>query len=133
MNSVNLIGRLTRDPELRSTAEGESVCSFSLAVQRKFKNKDGEYVADFINCVAWRKTAEFISTYFKKGQQAGVQGELQTRKWDDNGTTRYAVEVIVNGITFVGKSENNSTPTESSGETPEGLPLPDIPDEDLPF
>ncbi len=133
MNSVNLIGRLTRDPELRSTAAGESVCSFSLAVQRKFKNKEGEYIADFINCVAWRKTAEFISTYFKKGQQMGAQGELQTRRWDDNGTTRYAVEVIVTGTTFVGKSENNNRSTESGNDIAEDLPLPDFPDEDVPF
>lgn len=134
MNSVNLIGRLTRDPELRSTAAGESVCSFSLAVQRKFKNKDGEYVADFINCVAWRKTAEFISTYFKKGRQMGVQGELQTRKWDDNGTARYAVEVIVTGTTFVGK--NNSSEPASANENFGDLPMPDsadVSDEDLPF
>lgn len=137
MNSVNLIGRLTRDPELRSTDTGESVCSFSLAVQRNFKNKDGEYVADFINCVAWRKKAEFISMYFKKGQQMGVQGELQTRKWsDDEGKTRYATEVIVNGTTFVGKSENGNAAHNSSEESFGDLPVPDAPnidDEDLPF
>lgn len=135
MNSVNLIGRFTRDPELRSTAAGTSVCSFSLAVQRSFKNQDGEYEADFINCVAWKNSAEFISKYFKKGQQIGVQGELQTRKWDDNGTTRYATEVIVRNTTFVGKSENNNAQA-SSDENFGDLPAPDMPnidDEDLPF
>ena len=135
MNSVNLIGRLTRDPELRSTATGESVCSFSLAVQRNFKNQEGEYVADFINCVAWRKRAEFISLYFKKGQQMGVQGELQTRKWSDNeGKTRYATEVIVNGTTFVGKSNDSSSGEASDNST--DLPMPDLPDlhdDDVPF
>ena len=135
MNSVNLIGRLTRDPELRSTATGESVCSFSLAVQRNFKNQEGEYVADFINCVAWRKRAEFISMYFKKGQQMGVQGELQTRKWsDDEGKTRYATEVVVNGTTFVGKG-NDSSPSEENDSNTD-LPMPDLPnlsDEDVPF
>ncbi|MBQ8808531.1 MAG: single-stranded DNA-binding protein [Clostridia bacterium] len=137
MNSVNLIGRFTRDPELRSTETGTSVCSFSLAVQRSFKNNDGEYEADFINCVAWKNSAEFISKYFKKGQQIGVQGELQTRKWsDDEGKTRYATEVIVRNTTFVGKSENNSSASGTSSDSAPDLPMPDlsgVSDEDLPF
>ena len=137
MNSVNLIGRFTRDPELRSTEKGTSVCSFSIAVQRSFKNKDSEYEADFINCIAWKNSAEFISKYFKKGQQIGVQGELQTRKWsDDEGKTRYATEVIVRNTTFVGKSENNNNAQASSNENFGDLPTPDMPnidDEDLPF
>lgn len=137
MNSVSLIGRFTRDPELRSTETGTSVCSFSLAVQRGFKNNDGEYEADFINCVAWKNSAEFISKYFKKGQQIGVQGELQTHKWsDDEGKTRYATEVIVRNTTFVGKAENGSATNTSSHESFEELPIPDAPnvaDEDLPF
>lgn len=137
MNSVNLIGRFTRDPELRSTEKGTSVCSFSLAVQRSFKNNEGEYEADFINCVAWKNSAEFISKYFKKGQQIGVQGELQTRKWsDDEGKTRYATEVIVRNTTFVGKSENGNAALNSSEEDFGDLPAPDMPninDEDLPF
>ena len=137
MNSVSLIGRFTRDPELRSTETGTSVCSFSLAVQRGYRNKDGEYEADFINCVAWKNSAEFISKYFKKGQQIGVQGELQARKWsDDEGKTRYATEVIVRNTTFVGKTENNNNVHTSSEESFGELPIPDapnIPDEDLPF
>ena len=137
MNSVNLIGRFTRDPELRITEKGTSVCSFSLAVQRSFKNSEGEYEADFINCVAWKNSAEFISKYFKKGQQIGVQGELQTRKWsDDEGKTRYATEVIVRNTTFVGKSENGNAALNSSEEDFGDLPAPDMPninDEDLPF
>ncbi len=137
MNSVNLIGRFTRDPELRSTPTGTSICAFSLAVQRSFKNNEGEYEADFINCVAWKNSAEFISKYFKKGQQIGVQGELQTRKWlDDEGKTRYATEVIVRNTTFVGKSENGSTAHTSSEEDFGDLPAPNAPnmsDDDLPF
>ena len=137
MNSVNLIGRFTRDPELRSTAAGTSVCAFSLAVQRSFKNNEGEYEADFINCVAWKNTAEFISKYFKKGQQIGVQGELQTRKWlDDEGKTRYGTDVIVRNTTFVGKSENSNAAPASSEESFGDLPSPNMPnidDEDLPF
>ena len=111
------------------------MCSFSLAVQRNFKNQEGEYVADFINCVAWRKRAEFISMYFKKGQQMGVQGELQTRKWsDDEGKTRYATEVVVNGTTFVGKGNDSSSSEANDNNT--DLPMPDLPDlsdEDVPF
>lgn len=137
MNSVNLIGRFTRDPELRSTPTGTSICAFSLAVQRSFKNNEGEYEADFINCVAWKNSAEFISKYFKKGQQIGVQGELQTRKWsDDDGKTRYATEVIVRNTTFVGKSENGNAAHNSLEENFGDFPAPDVPnidDEDLPF
>lgn len=136
MNSVNLIGRITRDPELRSTAQGESVCSFTLAVQRAYKNAQGEYIADFINCVAWRQTAEFISKYFKKGQQMGVEGSIQTRSWDDNGTTRWATEVKVENVTFIGKVESGKTDAESStSDSGAVLPTPEVPvdDEDLPF
>ena len=137
MNSVNLIGRFTRDPELRSTPTGTSICAFSLAVQRSFKNNEGEYEADFINCVAWKNSAEFISKYFKKGQQIGVQGELQTRKWsDDDGKTRYATEVIVRNTTFVGKSENgnaaHASPEEDFGDLPVG-DFPNLSDDDIPF
>lgn len=139
MNSVNLIGRFTRDPELRSTETGTSVCSFSIAVQRNFKNNEGEYGADFINCVAWKGTAEFISKYFKKGQQVGITGRLTTRKWDDNGTPRYATEIVVSDTSFVGKSDNsnNSSPSGASTNGDIGdLPAPSAPnmsDDDLPF
>ena len=111
MNSVNLVGRLTRDPEMRTTDSGISIASFSIAVNRQFKNKDGEYEADFINCVAFKHTADFIQKYFSKGQFIGITGRIQTRKWQDNdGKTRYATEVIVENATFTsGKSETNNT------------------------
>jgi len=111
MNSVNLVGRLTRDPEMRTTDSGISIASFSIAVNRQFKNKDGEYEADFINCVAFKHTADFIQKYFSKGQFIGITGRIQTRKWQDNdGKTRYATEVIVENATFTsGKAETNNT------------------------
>lgn len=111
MNSANLVGRLTRDPEMRTTDSGISIASFSIAVNRQFKNKDGEYEADFINCVAFKHTADFIQKYFSKGQFIGITGRIQTRKWQDNdGKTRYATEVIVENATFTsGKSETNNT------------------------
>lgn len=137
MNNVSLIGRLTRDPELRSTTSGISTCSFSLAVQRDYKNANGEYEADFINCVAWRQTAEFISKYFKKGQQMGVCGSIRTRKWDDNGTTRYATDVMVGKTSFVGKNNGSSDNKSTSVPNDIGdLPMPDmrsVNDDDLPF
>lgn len=84
MNKAILVGRLTRDAELRTTGSGTSVCSFTLAVNRRFKNADGNYDADFINCVAWRAQAEFISKHFKKGDMFGVVGNLQTRIYEKN-------------------------------------------------
>ena len=78
MNKAVLVGRLTREPELKTTGSGTSVCSFTLAVQRRFKNAEGEYEADFINCVAWRGTAEFIYKHFGKGSQIGITGSIQT-------------------------------------------------------
>ncbi len=134
MNNVSLVGRLTKDPELKSTAAGVSTCSFSLAVQRDFKNANGEYEADFINCTAWRSTAEFVSKYFKKGQQMGVCGQIRTRKWDDNGTTRYATDVTAEKITFVGKNgaKNEGGAALSAGDIG-NLPMPGISDDDVPF
>lgn len=124
LNKVILMGRLTRDPELRSTPQGVSTCSFSLAVERNFKNGE-ERKADFINCVAWRQTAEFISKYFNKGNMVALEGSIQTRSWDDNGSKRYATEVIVSQVYFAESKKD------------EASPMPEIPpmgeDDDLPF
>ena len=98
MNKVLLVGNLTRDPEKRSTGQGTSVTSFTIAVSRRFKNADGGYDADFINCVAWRSTADFVAQYFQKGSRIGVVGSLQSRSYDDkNGNRRYVTEVNVEG------------------------------------
>ena len=102
MNKVILMGRLARDPEIRSTPNGVSVCTFALAVSRRFKNANGEYDADFINCVAWRQTAEFISKNFAKGRMLGVIGSLQTRSYEKDGQKRYVTEVSVDEAYFAG-------------------------------
>ena len=101
MNKVLLIGRLTKDPEKKSTDKGTSVVSFSVAVQRKFKNADGNYDADYINCVAWRTTADFIANYFTKGQRIGVVGSLTTRSYEVEGKKRSVTEVNVDEAEFV--------------------------------
>lgn len=110
MNKVMLIGRLARDPELRYTQSGSAVTSFTLAVSRRFANQNGEREADFINCVAWQKSAEFVANYFKKGQSMAVEGRLQVRSYDGNdGQKRYVTEVVVDQVEFVGsKNDNNN-------------------------
>lgn len=95
MNKAILMGRLTKEPELKSTQNGISRCSFTLAVDRRFKNADGERETDFINCTAWRSTAEFITNYFRKGQRIAVVGSIQVRSYEtDAGERRYITEVI---------------------------------------
>jgi single-strand DNA-binding protein len=110
MNKVLLIGRLTKDPELRYTQSGTAVASFTLAVNRRFSNQSGEREADFINCVAWEKSAEFVANYFRKGQQMALEGRLQVRSYDGNdGQRRWVTEVVAEQIEFVGsKNENGS-------------------------
>lgn len=117
MNKIILTGRLTRDPELRKTTSGVAVTQFSLAVTRDFKNQEGEYEADFINCVAYRKLAETITTYTQKGDKLGVDGRLQIRNYDNSeGNKVYVSEVIVNGIEFLeAKKEKSASNEEVSG------------------
>lgn len=103
MNKVILIGRLTRDPEMRTTPSGIATTSFSIAVQRNYANAQGDREADFINCVAWRKQAENIAKYCTKGSQVAVDGRIQTRNYDaQDGTKRYVTEVIADNVTFLG-------------------------------
>ena len=111
-NTVILTGRLTADPELKTTTDGVSVTSFSLAVDRKGKKKQ----TDFINIVAWRGTAEFITKYFKKGSLIGLEGSIQTRKYTekDTGKNRVAFEVVANDVHFI-ESKKADTPEQDSG------------------
>lgn len=131
MNKVELLGRLTKDPEIRYTQTNNTmVASFTLAVNRRFA-KEGEQQADFINCVAWKGTAEFVSKYFKKGQQVAVAGRIQTRNWeDDNGQKRYATEVVAEEVYFADSkkdiTEDNGEPTDITSDVITG-------DLDLPF
>ena len=102
MNSVQLIGRLTKDIDLKQTPSGNSVGSFTLAVNRNFKNQQGEREADFILCVAWRKTAEVLAQYTQKGSRVGVEGRIQTRNYDDpQGNRVYVTEVVVDQVHFL--------------------------------
>lgn len=120
LNRVVLMGRLTTDPELRQTATGVSVLSFSIAVDRTYSGKSGERQTDFINLVAWRQTAEFISRYFAKGQMIAVDGSIQTRNYTDKqGNKRTAFEVVVENVSFCGsKNEAGRTAQSAPGATP---------------
>ena len=109
MNKVILIGRLTKDPELRRTPTDVSVVQFTIAVNRPFQQQNGERQADFINCVAWRNQAENLAKYIKKGGQIAVEGSIQTRSYDDpNGVRRFVTEVIASQITFLESRRTDS-------------------------
>ena len=109
MNKVILMGRLTRDPEVRYTSNTNTlVASFSLAVNRRFAKQGEERQADFINVVVWGKSGEFVSKYFKKGMQVSVVGRIQTRSWDDqNGQKRYATDVVAEEVYFADSKRND--------------------------
>ena len=109
MNKVILIGRLTKDPEMRTTNTGVPVTSFTLAVNRPFSDANGERTADFINCISWRKQAENIAKYCVKGTQVAAEGRIQTRSYDHtDGTKRYVTEVVCDNVTFLStKSDMN--------------------------
>ena len=108
LNRIILMGRLTADPELRQTTNGVSVATFCLAVERNYQGQNGQRQADFINCVAWRQTGEFISRYFSKGRMIAVEGSLQSRKYEDKtGAKRLAFEVIVDQAFFAGDRGQN--------------------------
>ncbi len=109
MNKVFLIGRLTRDPELRYTGNNTPVASFTVAVNRTFTNQAGEREADFINVVVWRKQAENVKNYLSQGSQVAIEGRLQVRNYDDqNGQKRYVTEVIADNVEFVGSKRDNT-------------------------
>ena len=108
MNKALLIGRLTRDPELRSTSTGRNVCQFSIAVNRNFTNANGEREADFINCVVWDKQAENLVKYQKRGNQIAVDGRIQTRNYEDkDGKRVYVTEILASNISFLDSKGTN--------------------------
>lgn len=146
LNNVVLMGRLTNDPERRTTPNGVSVTPFTIAVERNYKNGD-EKQTDFINCVAWRGTADFVSTYFKKGQMIAIQGSIETRNYEDkNGNKRTAVEVRVDNVSFCGSKNEGTTPKAEPTPQQKANPSPydlehnpdfepsfSVIDDDLPF
>jgi len=110
MNKVFLIGRLTRDPELRYTSSNIATASFSLAVDRNFTNQNGEREADFINIIVWRKQAENVKNYLTKGSQVAIDGRIQTRSYDgQDGQKRYVTEVVADNVQFLGTRAGNSS------------------------
>lgn len=127
MNRVILIGRLTADPELRQTQSDVAVCRFTIAVDRKFKNKDtGEKEADFITCQAWRQTAEFVGRYFTKGSMIALEGSLRTGKYQDKNhsdVTHYTTDVMVDNVEFCGGKKENSG---GGNYEPAGVPAQEI-------
>lgn len=130
LNKIFIMGRLTRDPELRRTQGGNAVTSFALAVDRDFKSADGTKETDFIDVVAWRNTAEFAAKYFTKGRMAVVEGRLQMRDWTDKeGNKRRIAEVVADNIYF-GDSKREDAPAGNSAPTFEEI-VDD--DGDLPF
>ena len=135
LNTIALMGRLTRDPELRRTQSGTAVTSFTLAVDRDFKSADGTKETDFIDVVAWKGTAEMVSKYLSKGRMAVVKGRLQLRDWTDKeGHKRRSAEVMAESVFFadsraVGSGASAQTATPGFSEITEA----DEPDEDLPF
>ena len=139
INRVVLAGRTTRDLELRNTKSGTSVCSFTLAVERNFKSKNGDREADFISCIAWKKTAEVMSQYVKKGSVIGVDGRIQTRSYDNrDGQRVYVTEVVVDNFSFLGGSSKgsqgskNKQPSNQSNDPFDSNEQTDVTD-DLPF
>lgn len=135
MNKAILIGNLTRDPEMRTGASGTPVCNFTLAVNRRFTNKQGVREADFINIVAFKQTAELCARYLSKGRKCGVVGMIQTRSYDaQDGTKRYVTEVIADEVEFLSPAQENRgdayEPPEYSGEPSGAMPGAD---DELPF
>lgn len=128
-NGVHIMGRITRDLELRHTQSGTAVCQLCVAVTRSFKDANGEYQSDFIDCVAWRNSAEFITKYFSKGAMIALDGELQTRNYTDkDGNKRKATELLVSSAAFTGEKREATAkpaPTEDDYSA--------ISDDDLPF
>lgn len=138
VNNVTLVGRITRDPEVKAIGQGGSVCSFALAVNRTFKNQQGEYEADFINCQAFGNTAQRMQQYVYKGQLLAVTGRIQTRNYENNmGQRVYVTEVIANNVSFLesNKKQGNNYPDPyaSTAPSPYDHMDADIADDDLPF
>lgn len=138
VNQVILMGNLTRDPEVRQTPTGQSVCSFSLALNRSYKDGSGEWkeVTDYIDVVAWGPLGERVGQYLTKGRRALVQGRLQSRSWEQDGQKRSKVEVLANDVTFLdgrgaGGDEGDSTPAQSSAPKSSKKKADDIVIEDI--
>ena len=133
MNKTILIGKLTKDPDVKYINGDTAVASFTLAVDRRFKNKDGNKEADFINCVAWNKTAELIEKYISKGSQIAISGRIQTRNYEaSDGTRRYITEVVAEEVQFI-DTNRKTAENQSDSATDEPMEGFEEIDLDLPF
>ena len=134
-NKTILMGRLTRDPELKTTPSGVSVCTFSIAVDRRFQAKGEERKTDFFNIVAWRQTGEFVSRYFKKGNMILVEGELQTRQYTNkDGVNVTATEIIAERVSFTGEKAQSSAQSETpAASASTANDYANVSDDDYPF
>lgn len=130
MNKVILIGRLARDPEMRTTSSGISMTRFTLAVSRPFNSQDSQQQADFINCITWRRQAENVAKYCTKGSQVAVEGRIQVGSYDaQDGTKRYTTDVVCDNVTFLGTKSGNSNfnnENYNSGESVATAPTADV-------
>lgn len=118
MNKCELVGRLTKDPELKLTSNQTAYCNFTIAVDRRFKDSNGQRQADFINCVAWKQTATFVQKYFHKGNRIGIVGSIQTRQYEGNdGAKHFITEVIVDEAEFV-ESQTQTAPAPQTQTEP---------------
>ena len=143
LNVAAIIGRLTADPELKSTTSGISVCSFTVAVDKDYVKQGEERQTDFIDVVAWKQTAEFVCKYFHKGSMIAIDGSIQTRNYEDrNGNKRKTTEVVANRVHFCGKEKSNEPSAEPVKESPVetdtpqggmGIEYIEFDDDDLPF
>ena len=139
LNSVHIMGRLTKDPELRFTQNQTAVATFTLAVDREYQSGGAERQVDFVECVAWRKTAEFVSKHFHKGQMMALHGSLQSRKWQDkDSNNRVSWEVIADSVYFCGdkKEDNSAAIYNGQGVNVSAEMFEDLPDDaggQLPF
>ena len=124
-NKVFLAGRLTRDPELKQTNSGLTVCSVTVAVDRRVKT-DGNKVTDFFNCTAWRQQAEFLSTHFRKGSAIFIEGNLQTRAYEKDGEKRHSTDIVIDDIRFVENKTDSNTPSASNAPVGKNLGSEDI-------
>ena len=134
INKAVIVGNLVRDPEMRTTPNGVSVTNFTVAANRRCKSQDGQQQANFIDCVAWRRKAEFIAKYFTKGSKIGIVGTIQTRAYDDqNGNKRYVTEVVVDEAEFV-TSKAQNTGEKQQEAVPDGLEeYEPLDDSEIPF
>ncbi|MCK9575302.1 MAG: single-stranded DNA-binding protein [Clostridia bacterium] len=141
MNKVILIGNLTKDPELATTTNGISVCRFTLAVSRKYKNAEGEYETDFLNVVVWRGQAENCHKYLRKGSKVAVVGAIQTRSYDaQDGTKKYVTDIVADEVEFLstknsetGDTKKYEAGTDNKGAKPPVTNLEPVDDDSLPF